>query len=316
MPGYQPTPHGFILIDKPSGLTSHDVVSRIRRLLGTKKVGHAGTLDPAAEGLMIVAVGAATRLLPYLTDATKEYVAHIVLGRSSDSADIEGSVLAGGLGTNGICSAESIRHALQYQIGSIEQIPPVYSAIKLDGQPLHRRVRRGEVVDVPPRTVTIYSADLLDYAYPDCVVRICCSSGTYIRSIARDLGDALGTGAYLHHLLRTRVGSFDIRRSWTLAEIERSLSISTWTSFALHPDVVSAGWPALILDPEDERAWYDGRPITNSSSVQSNTANHARAFDADGGWIGIATLDGDHGCWRPKLVVAGPNRERSTSRDT
>lgn len=305
-------PHGLLLVDKPPGMTSHDIVSRVRRLLGTKKVGHAGTLDPAAEGLVVVAAGAATRLLPYLGDTTKEYVAHIVLGCSTDTADVEGTVIRGNWFT-GICRADDVQRALHRQLGTIDQLPPAHSAIKLAGQPLHRRVRRGEQVDVPLRTVTIYAIELLDFAFPDCIVRLTCSSGTYVRSIARDFGEVLGTGAYLHHLLRTQVGPFDLMRSWTMAEIERSLSIHTWTTFGLHPDVVTADCPALILDRNDERAWYDGRPIANSPAVQSSIVKRAQAFDADGGWVGLAEREDIDSGWRPKLVVARANHEKARS---
>lgn len=310
-----PHPHGLLLVDKPPGMTSHDIVNRVRRLLATKKVGHAGTLDPAAEGLVVVAAGAATRLLPYLVDTTKEYVAHIVLGCATDSVDVEGRVLFNGW-PSGICRAENVQAALARQLGTIDQLPPAHSAIKLGGQPLHRRVRRGEQVEVPTRTVTIYEIELLAFDFPDCMVRLTCSSGTYVRSIARDLGEALGTGAYLHHLLRTRVGSFDLTQSWTMAELERSLSIHSWASFGLHPGVVTADWPALILDRNAERAWYDGRPIANSPAVQSSMVKHARAFDVDGAWVGLAERDDDDLSWRPKLVVARANLARQRpSRD-
>lgn len=302
-------PHGLLLVDKPSGMTSHDIVGRVRRLLETKKAGHAGTLDPAAEGLVVVAVGAATRLLPYLTGASKEYIAHVVLGCSSDTADVEGRMEAGSEARR-ICRADRIEEALRQQVGSIQQIPPAHSAIKLDGQPLYRRARRGEMIQVPARAVTIYAIDLLDYCFPDVIIRLNCSSGTYVRSVARDLGVTLGTGAYLHHLLRTRVGDFELRYSWSLAELEQSLSIETWASFGLNPASPFLDWLAVIADPVQERSWYDGRPITNSPAAQSSAATHASVYDAHGDWMGLAERDPEGRGWHPKLVVAGARRTR------
>src|SRR5689334_14246302 len=199
--------HGFLNIDKPAGLTSHDVVAHIRRAARQKRVGHAGTLDPAATGVLVVALGNATRLIEYVQDATsKRYHAIVQLGTTTATDDAEGQVLASVAVPP--FDRTAIERVLQAFRGEIMQVPPMYSALHYQGRRLHELAREGIAVERAARPVTIERLELIDWASPLLTLDVMCSKGTYIRSIARDLGDALGCGAHLQTLRRTAVGSF------------------------------------------------------------------------------------------------------------
>jgi tRNA pseudouridine55 synthase len=216
-------PAGLIVIDKPGGMTSHDVVSRVRRLAHTRRVGHGGTLDPMATGVLVIGVGRATRLLTYVIGADKRYRATIRLGASTITDDAEGEVIARA-SVSGV-SDDAVRAGLAAQIGTISQVPSAVSAIKINGQRAYAKVRAGESVQLAARTVTISAIDVLDIRrlrvldgsdVVDVDVDVACSTGTYVRSIARDLGAALGVGGHLAALRRTAVGAFTLAESVTL----------------------------------------------------------------------------------------------------
>ena len=204
--------HGFALIDKAAGMTSHDVVAKARKVFGTKRVGHAGTLDPMATGVLVLGVGNATRLLQYVTDGTKRYEATIRLGQATHTDDREGEVIST-TDASGISDVQ-IREEIKRFIGNIAQKPSSVSAIKIDGKRAHERVRDGEVVDIPAREVNISEIDVLSITavgeFIDVQVVVTCSAGTYIRAIARDVGDLLKVGGHLTSLRRTLVSPFDI----------------------------------------------------------------------------------------------------------
>lgn len=204
--------HGFLNINKPEDVTSHDVVLQIRKNLETKTVGHSGTLDPFATGVLIVAVGFAVKLIEFLSDANKSYRATMILGRETDTYDLTGKQTALYRGPR-TPSIGEIRLALQRFRGPLAQIPPMYSALKRGGVPLYQLARKGIEVTREPRKITIYELNLLEYNYPLLRIELRCSSGTYVRSLAHDLGRTLGTGAYLHALLRTAVGKFSLADS-------------------------------------------------------------------------------------------------------
>lgn len=218
-----PGPTGLLVLDKPAGWTSHDVVARTRRLAGTRKVGHAGTLDPMATGVLVLGLGRATRLLGHLQLADKEYLATIRLGVTTVTDDAEGDVLA-------TCDASDvgddvIAAGLEGLTGDIEQVPTAVSAIKVDGKRSYARVRAGEDVELAARPVTVSVLEVLDTrraeaAVVDVDVRVVCSSGTYVRALARDLGVHAGVGGHLTALRRTRVGGFDLAEARTLDELE------------------------------------------------------------------------------------------------
>lgn len=209
---------GFLVVRKPAGMTSHDLVALIRRRLGAKRVGHAGTLDPTAEGVMILGVGrGATKKLGAFLGADKEYEAVMVLGVSTDSQDAAGSVVSE-KDARGITEAE-IRRACERFTGLQQQIPPMHSALKHEGQPLYRLARKGIVVPRRPRTITVHLLDLLGVAGAEVRLRIVCSKGTYVRTLVADMGDALGCGAHLKYLVRTRVGAFTLDSAVPLDEL-------------------------------------------------------------------------------------------------
>lgn len=211
---------GLVIVDKPAGITSHDVVSRVRRLAGTRKVGHAGTLDPMATGVLVLGVNRATRLLGHLLVKDKTYEATIRLGAATTTDDVEGEIVSTH-STENITEAD-IRRVLEGMVGEIEQRPSSVSAIKIDGRKAYDRVRAGEEVVLPTRTVRIDRIDIGGLRWsdaPEIDVSVACSSGTYIRAIARDLGDALGVGGHLTELRRSAVGPYDLRLAHTLDEL-------------------------------------------------------------------------------------------------
>jgi len=209
------TPHsGLVVVDKPGGMTSHDVVARVRRLAGTRKVGHAGTLDPMATGVLVLGVNRATRLLGHLTLTDKRYDATIRLGVSTTTDDAEGEPVET-RPTQGL-TEEAVRAALSSYVGAIDQVPSSVSAVKVDGKRAYARVRAGEVVDLPARRVTIHALEVTAIDLPTVEISVHCSSGTFIRAIARDLGAALGVGGHLTALRRTAVGPFAVAHAATL----------------------------------------------------------------------------------------------------
>ncbi|HET9659370.1 MAG TPA: tRNA pseudouridine(55) synthase TruB [Thermomicrobiales bacterium] len=292
--------HGLLIIDKPAGWTSHDVVGRIRRLLGQRSVGHAGTLDPAATGVLPVAVGSGLRALEYLTGETKSYRAEITFGLTTDALDSEGHV-------TGFCDPPTLDElqwdaVLQTFRGPYEQVPPVFSAIKIDGTPLYERARRGETIEPPKRSVAVYSLVIQRWEPPVLTVDIDCSKGFYVRSFARDLGVRAGSCGYLSNLVRTRVGAFDLCDAWRLDELSEAPLAAEWERIALAPDTTALGLPAIILPVERVIDWEHGKrwPIDDARGSGS-----VRVYDCAGVWLGIGELaeDGDATTLRPRKVI-------------
>ncbi|MDR6969944.1 tRNA pseudouridine(55) synthase TruB [Leifsonia shinshuensis] len=224
------TGSGLILIDKPDGMTSHDVVARVRKAAGTRKVGHAGTLDPMATGLLIVGVNSSTRLLTYIVGADKEYLATIRLGAASTTDDAEGELLPPATTEElDAVSGEAIATGILALTGEIEQVPSSVSAIKVDGKRAYARVRAGEQVELKARAVTVAEFELLETrrgeGFIDLDVRVVCSSGTYIRSLARDLGAALDVGGHLTALRRTRIGAFSVQDAHELTGLDAQAAL-------------------------------------------------------------------------------------------
>ena len=236
---------GFYNINKPAGPTSHDIVAGVRRMVGRKaKVGHAGTLDPFATGVLIVCVGPATRLADHVQAAPKHYTAEITLGATSTTDDIEGDLTV--IEAAAEPTAEAIAQALATQVGTISQRPPAFSAIHADGQRAYKKARRGEAVDLPPREVTIHSLSLLSYTWPTLQIDVCCGAGTYIRAIARDIGEVLGVGGYCSALTRTAIGAFTVEQAIPPDQLNIDTHItSPLTAVAHLPQLVMAD---LALD--------------------------------------------------------------------
>lgn len=208
--------NGILNINKPAGITSHDVVSRVRKVAGMKKVGHTGTLDPFATGVLIVCLGKSTKIIRFLKE-DKEYIGEIKLGVRTDTYDVDGNIVES-CDISGVTS-DKIREEAKKFIGEIEQTPPIYSAIKVNGKKMYELARAGQKVDVKKRSVTIYHLEILDIDLPFVTIKVGCSAGTYIRSIANDLGENLGCGGYLNALVRTQVGDFHVENSVDLQEL-------------------------------------------------------------------------------------------------
>jgi tRNA pseudouridine55 synthase len=276
---FTPASDGIVVVDKPGGLTSHTVVARIRRLAGTRKVGHAGTLDPMATGVLVVGLNRATRLLGHLQLADKSYDATIRLGATTTTDDAEGSVLTTA-SVDGI-TAEAISSAVTGFRGEISQVPSKVSAIKVDGRRAYERVRAGEEVALKARAVTVTRYDILDVRasadWIDVDVSVDCSSGTYIRALARDLGAELGVGGHLTALRRTRVGTFDLAAAHTLESLAEHFA---WLTIA---DVAAGTFPRYDADADQAAAIRTGRPLPGLKLEPGQTA----MFDPTGTFLAL-----------------------------
>lgn len=293
--------HGLLAVDKPAGWTSHDVVGRVRRLTGVRRVGHAGTLDPFATGVLVVAVGKATRLLRFVQEGEKRYVAHVILGAETDSGDIDGTVVQTS-NPQRWPSREALERVLAGFTGTITQVPPAHSAIRVDGKRLYEHARAGTQVDIPERTVTIHEITLERYDPPDLILEIACSTGTYIRSLARDIGRELQTCAYCHGLCRTRVGDFELPDAWDLDELGRLDIRGEWPAIAEHPDSAVQRFPAAIVDRQGAEAWYHGRSV-RPIEIALSWDGPLRVYDVDGRFLGLGESVPDLGL-KPAIVFA------------
>ncbi len=285
-------PGGLIIVDKPAGLTSHDVVARVRRLAGTRRVGHAGTLDPMATGVLVVGVEKATRLLGHLALTEKEYSATIRLGQATDSDDADGTIISRA-SARGV-SRPSLTAAADALRGEIRQIPPAVSAVKVGGKRAYQLARDGAPLRLEPRTVTVREltvqavrrhADLLDAD-----LTVTCSSGTYIRALARDLGAALGVGGHLTRLRRTRVGPYREEDARTLDQLSADLAVLPLAQAA------AAAFPRLDLTAEQAARLAHGGRLPASGPAGGTTA----AFGPDGSLIALVT--GEAETLRPLAV--------------
>ena len=248
--------HGFIVVDKPAGLTSHDVVARVRRILKMKKVGHTGTLDPFATGVLPVALGEGTKAIPYLDEGVKEYRAVMKLGITTDTEDLEGKVLYE-RSLDGIDEAV-IRGSLALFTGTISQIPPMFSALKRDGVPLYKLARKGEEVEREPRQLTIHSLIIDRIELPLVAFTVRCSRGTYVRSLARDMGEALGCGAHLTSLRRTSSGPFTLDQARTLEQLADEAAAGLEQVGIVSLKSALAHLPRLELTTDGERRVRNG----------------------------------------------------------
>ena len=284
-----PAPDGLLVVDKPAGWTSHDVVGRCRRLAGTRKVGHAGTLDPMATGVLVLGVGRATRLLGHLALTDKAYDATVRLGATTITDDAEGEVVevrdASGV------TDDALRRAMAALTGALQQVPSSVSAVKVDGVRSYARVRAGEQVELRAREVTVARFELLARRVDDVDVRVECTSGTYVRALARDLGAALGVGGHLTALRRTRVGPFDLAGARTLDELADDLQVLPLD------DAVAASFPRRDLDADEAVALSYGKRL--AAGGRPGTVG---AFAPDGRCI--ALVEDRDGAARPTVVFA------------
>lgn len=283
---------GFLNINKALHLTSHDVVAKLRRGLKLKKVGHAGTLDPLATGVLIVCVGSATRLSEYAMASTKTYRARVRLGETTTTYDAEGEI-TDRRDASQVTRAD-VERALAVFTGELDQIPPMYSAIKQGGRKLYDLARAGQTVEREPRRVTIEALTLTEVDLPEFTVEVVCSAGTYIRSLAHDIGASLGVGAHLTGLVRTASGGFTLANAVTLETI---LQASDWTPYLLPPETALAGWRVVQLSPADLDHIAHGRTIPAADATPDELA-HAVAPDGRS----IAIVRAGDGVWHPYKV--------------
>jgi tRNA pseudouridine55 synthase len=272
---------GLVIVDKAGGMTSHDVVARVRRLAGTRKVGHAGTLDPMATGVLVLGLDRATRLLGHLMLTDKAYDATVRLGAATTTDDAEGEVIASA-STEGI-TEQQVREALAGFVGDIEQVPSAVSAIKVDGRRAYDRVRAGEQVELQPRSVRIDSIEVHEVDGDDVRITVRCSSGTYIRAIARDLGERLGVGGHLVALRRTAVGPYALDVAHTLEQLEDDLVVLPIGEAARR------AFPSLDLDEDQATDVGFGRKLTLALGHDGPVA----LFAPDGGFLALYAQEGE-----------------------
>jgi tRNA pseudouridine55 synthase len=309
-------------------MTSHDVVDAVRRVSGQRKVGHAGTLDPMATGVLLVCLGHATRVAEYLMAGKKAYRANIVLGTTTDTYDADGEIVSSG-GPAGFSRAE-IEEALAAFVGRIQQVPPVYSAIKQGGQPLHRLAREGKSVKPKARTVEIEEIRLLDWVPPSqedgvlleavspranegaVTIEVKCSPGTYVRSLAHELGQRLGSGAYLAGLVRLSSGHFTLEEAVSLGRLEEAFRHEQEDEYLLPLDEALLDLPAVILASKDVRRLTQGQPVQTDLESPSHSTTDIdgrwlyRVYSLDGEFLAIARYDPEsQGLWPKKVFAPG-----------
>lgn len=288
---------GVLLVDKPSGPTSHDVVARARRALDTRKIGHTGTLDPFASGLLVLCVGSATRLSEYLTGLDKTYVATVRLGAATDTGDPEGAVVADDDTWRGL-DASDLEEALAGLRGRIRQVPPRYSAKKVAGERAYRLARRGEEVELEAVEVEVHELEVVELDLPDVAIRLRCSSGTYVRAVGRDLGRRLGTAAHLTELRRTRVGSFRVEEAVSLEGLTDLPAVErAWIT----PARAVAHLPSVEVDDDEATRLAHGQVIRVRAAVEAGPREAVAVLRA-GDLVAVAARDGDR--LRPRKVFA------------
>ncbi|HEX7973101.1 MAG TPA: tRNA pseudouridine(55) synthase TruB [Anaerolineales bacterium] len=284
------------MVDKPVGLTSHDVVQIIRRGTGIRRAGHTGTLDPRASGVLVILVGPAVRLSEYVSASDKRYQATIRLGSSTDTYDSEGMV------TNsspvGDISEEQFDQVLQQFIGEMEQVPPPYSAIKVKGRKAYEMAREGEEVDLEPRIINVFSLEVLEWAPPEAVIDVYCSSGTYVRSLANDLGRALGTGAHLVGLRRTKSGRFTLRDAVPLRRLQEAFDAGNWYKYLIPAAEALADWPMVELDADQMELVRHGHRVP----ADPGQKGWARGVSQQGDLVALMEVDEESVEWQPRKV--------------
>lgn len=292
---------GIFNINKATGMTSHDVVARVRRLARQKRVGHAGTLDPAASGVLPICLGQATRVAEYLSESGKAYRATIRFGAVTDTYDAEGTVLREAPVR---LTREQIEAVLPEFLGERMQRPPIYSALKRDGQRLYALARAGEAVEVEPRPVRIDALRIVRWDSPDLVLDVECGKGTYIRSLAYDLGERLGPGAHLAALVRTRSGPFTLAQSLTLDELERALESGAWRDALYAPDEALLDRRAAILAERSANRVRNGLPLAASRTAAHLPGELLRTYTTDGRFLAVMRWSDESAAWQPDKVLA------------
>jgi len=293
---------GILNINKPEGLTSFGVVAAVKRLTGEKRVGHAGTLDPAATGVLPVCLGQGTRVSEYLMDSTKAYRAEIELGSATDTYDASGKVTLEGDASD--IDRARLESALSSFRGVIQQMPPIYSAVKHKGKPLYKLARAGVDIKRKSRPVTVHHLELVDWQPPVVTVEVVCGKGTYIRSLADDLGRILGCGAHLKNLVRLRCGLFDIKDAVSMSELERAFSNGYWHQFIYPIDSVLKQWAAVVVDDDARQDILNGRPLEMQDclDMKGSPETRCRVYALDGRFLAVLRFDTEKQHWQPEKV--------------
>lgn len=305
---------GALIIDKPAGITSHDVVARVRRVAATRRVGHAGTLDPFATGVLVVCVGKATRLAQFLVGFDKEYHGTMRLGFATDTQDLTGKQITL-LESSKEVSLEELRRVISEFVGLQLQTPPMFSAKKVGGERLYKAAREGREVAREPVAITIHSIDLIEAedmlvrenpdGTMDVDVSVSCSSGTYVRTLANDIGERLGVGAHLAALRRTAVGYFGIEQSVTLEDLEKMHRDEVIERSLISPSAMLAQLPALTLDREGVNRVMTGRSIESPVAGIKGEEQLVRLCDETGALVAVGAYESATRVVRPRVVLDG-----------
>lgn len=289
---------GILVLDKPSGPTSHDMVDRVRHASSLQRVGHAGTLDPLATGVLVILYGRGTRVSPYLAASDKTYRVRVRLGIATDTDDADGRVVAQRPVPD--LETDAIETALGRFRGTIPQVPPVYSAIQRSGVRDYERARRGETVHQPARSVTIHRLELVQWSRPDLILEVACSAGTYVRAVARDLGEALECGGHVASLRRLASGRFQVRDARTWEEVESALESHRWADVAHPMDEAFLHLKPLVLDDGSARRLAQGQGV----DAKPNASGDVRLYNGSGRFLALAAFDVHSGKWRPTKVFS------------
>ncbi len=283
--------NGIINIYKEKGFTSFDVVAKLRGMLHQKKIGHTGTLDPDAEGVLPVCLGQATKLVSILTDKTKEYICELRLGVRTDTEDMSGTVLDA---SEVIPEEEEVRKAINSFIGEIDQIPPMYSAIKQNGKRLYELARAGEIVERPARRIIIYGIEILKFELPLVTMVVSCGSGTYIRSLCRDIGDSLGCGGAMQSLVRTQSGNFFIKDALKLSDAEELLKEGKLEERLVRIEDIFETYPYVRVRSEAEKKLKNGNALSveETEGIDPGYKGKCRMYDYSGSFTAVYETDG------------------------
>jgi tRNA pseudouridine55 synthase len=291
---------GVLVVDKPVGLTSHDVVQIVRKGTNIRRAGHTGTLDPRASGVLVILIGPAVRLSEYVSASDKRYQAVVRLGASTDTYDADGRIIS----TSPVdkVTEEQFEDALQSFVGEIEQVPPPYSAVKIKGRKAYEMAREGEDIDLAPRRIKVYSLELLEWAPPEAVIDVYCSSGTYVRSLAHDLGEKLGCGAHLIGLRRTKSGRFTLRDAVPLRRLREAFEDGNWYQFLIPAAEALSDWPAIELTQEQVEAIRHGHRISSEDTGIESGVDMVRGVSEQGELVALLEMVPEANEWQPKKV--------------
>jgi tRNA pseudouridine55 synthase len=292
---------GVLVIDKPIGMTSHDVVNAVRFGTGIRRAGHTGTLDPRASGVLVILVGPAVRLSEYVSASDKRYQAIIRMGASTDTFDADGRFTQQSNTPFDVTEAQ-FEETLKQFVGEIEQTPPPYSAVKVRGRRAYDMARKGEEVELAPRKINVYHLEVLEWAPPEVVVDVHCSSGTYVRSLANDMGNALGCGGYLVGLRRTKSGRFSLRDATPLRKLQEAFRAGNWYQFLIPAAEALGDWPAIELDPDTVENVKHGHRIPANPADKPGINNLVRGVSMAGELVALMELDPGTCEWQPKKV--------------